>query len=186
MEFDIQRDDGGASMDSGNAGALVDSSSSTDKDLVAGDNEPASKVAPVSKAAAAQADEASSGEIGAAADDDALTTVPDNTMRAFLLAISTSAAIKHMRCLLLDSPPANTVPCRIDIIRSSRHRARISRSSEKIARCLADRDKVRPWLDATVMPALREGLRKLARAHPDDPLQYLADYLLSCRPPPGA
>ena len=85
MDIDIQSGDGGASMDSGNAGALVDSSS-TGKDLVAGDNEPASKVAPVTEAAAAQVDEATSGEIGAAAHDDTLTTVTGNTMRAPLLA----------------------------------------------------------------------------------------------------
>jgi hypothetical protein len=38
---------------------------------------------------------------------------------------------------------------------------------------------VRQYLDAAVIPVLREGLKALNVARPDDPLQYLADYLVS-------
>jgi protein dpy-30 len=38
---------------------------------------------------------------------------------------------------------------------------------------------VRQYMDATVIPVLREGLKALNAARPDDPLQFLADYLVS-------
>ena len=40
---------------------------------------------------------------------------------------------------------------------------------------------VRAYLDAAVVPALREGLRALNGARPDDPLQFLAEFLLARR-----
>ena len=40
---------------------------------------------------------------------------------------------------------------------------------------------VRQYMDHTVVPILREALRALNESRPDDPLQYLADYLLSAR-----
>jgi hypothetical protein len=38
---------------------------------------------------------------------------------------------------------------------------------------------VRQYMDATVIPVLRDGLKALNAARPDDPLQFLADYLVS-------
>lgn len=38
---------------------------------------------------------------------------------------------------------------------------------------------VRQYMDATVIPVLREGLKALNATRPDDPLQYLADYLVA-------
>jgi hypothetical protein len=38
---------------------------------------------------------------------------------------------------------------------------------------------VRQYMDATVIPVLRQGLKALNLARPDDPLQFLADYLVS-------
>jgi protein dpy-30 len=40
---------------------------------------------------------------------------------------------------------------------------------------------VRQYMDQTVVPVLREGLRALNDARPHDPLQFLADYLLAAR-----
>ncbi|KAL6755094.1 hypothetical protein V8C86DRAFT_2684374 [Haematococcus lacustris] len=40
---------------------------------------------------------------------------------------------------------------------------------------------IQQYLDSTVVPILREGLRALLDARPGDPLQYLADYLLAAR-----
>jgi hypothetical protein len=37
----------------------------------------------------------------------------------------------------------------------------------------------RQYLDTTVVPVLREGLKALNMARPEDPLQFLADFLLS-------
>ncbi|KAF8072379.1 GK1 [Scenedesmus sp. PABB004] len=44
---------------------------------------------------------------------------------------------------------------------------------------------VRAYMDATVIPVLREGLKALNLARPDDPLQYLADFLLSHKAAPA-
>lgn len=38
---------------------------------------------------------------------------------------------------------------------------------------------VRQYMDATIIPVLREGLKALNSARPDDPLQFLADYLVA-------
>ena len=38
---------------------------------------------------------------------------------------------------------------------------------------------VRQYMDATVIPVLRDGLKALNLARPDDPLQFLADYLVA-------
>lgn len=43
-------------------------------------------------------------------------------------------------------------------------------------------DKVRAYLEATVMPTLRGGLRAMCRAKPADPHAWLADFLLAHRP----
>lgn len=40
---------------------------------------------------------------------------------------------------------------------------------------------VRAYMDATVVPVLREGLKALNVARPDDPLQFLADFILAQR-----
>ncbi len=41
---------------------------------------------------------------------------------------------------------------------------------------------VRAYMDATVVPVLRAGLRALNATRPDDPLQYLADFLVANKP----
>lgn len=41
---------------------------------------------------------------------------------------------------------------------------------------------VRQYMDVTVIPVLREGLKALNVARPDDPLQFLADYLVAHKP----
>ncbi|KAF6259164.1 P-loop containing nucleoside triphosphate hydrolase protein [Scenedesmus sp. NREL 46B-D3] len=41
---------------------------------------------------------------------------------------------------------------------------------------------VRQYMDVTVIPVLREGLKALNVARPDDPWQYLADYLVAHKP----
>lgn len=41
---------------------------------------------------------------------------------------------------------------------------------------------VRQYMDVTVIPVLREGLKALNVARPDDPLQYLADFLVAHKP----
>lgn len=38
---------------------------------------------------------------------------------------------------------------------------------------------VRQYMDATVIPVLRDGLKALNAARPDDPLQFLADFLVA-------
>jgi protein dpy-30 len=40
---------------------------------------------------------------------------------------------------------------------------------------------VRAYMDATVVPVLREGLKALNSARPEDPLQFLAEFLLAQR-----
>lgn len=40
---------------------------------------------------------------------------------------------------------------------------------------------VRQYMDVTVIPVLREGLKALNTARPDDPLQFLADFLIAHR-----
>ncbi|KAG2482658.1 hypothetical protein HYH03_018431 [Edaphochlamys debaryana] len=40
---------------------------------------------------------------------------------------------------------------------------------------------VRQYMDRTVIPALRDGLRSLNETRPDDPLKYLADYIMEAR-----
>ena len=40
------------------------------------------------------------------------------------------------------------------------------------------------YMDCTVVPVLREGLRALNSARPSDPLQFLADYLLDYKKKP--
>ena len=41
---------------------------------------------------------------------------------------------------------------------------------------------MRSYLDATVTPVLRKGMRELVRAKPADPYKFLADYILAHRP----
>jgi protein dpy-30 len=41
---------------------------------------------------------------------------------------------------------------------------------------------VRQYMDVTVIPVLREGLKALNVARPDDPWQFLADYLVANKP----
>ena len=41
--------------------------------------------------------------------------------------------------------------------------------------------RVRSYLDETVNPALRRGMRELVRVKPDDPLQFLADFLIASK-----
>lgn len=41
---------------------------------------------------------------------------------------------------------------------------------------------VRQYLDATVVPTLRAGLRALVKARPEDPFEYLANYLRENKP----
>jgi hypothetical protein len=41
---------------------------------------------------------------------------------------------------------------------------------------------VRQYMDVTVIPVLREGLKALNVARPDDPWQFLADYLVAHKP----
>lgn len=43
---------------------------------------------------------------------------------------------------------------------------------------VAGRVPVREYMDSTVVPILREGLKSLNQKRPADPLQYLADFLL--------
>lgn len=40
---------------------------------------------------------------------------------------------------------------------------------------------VRDYLEATIVPILRDGLKQLNRSRPNDPLLFLADYLLQRR-----
>jgi protein dpy-30 len=42
--------------------------------------------------------------------------------------------------------------------------------------------RVRAYLDETVVPVLRSGMRELVRQKPEDPLQWLADYLVAHKP----
>jgi protein dpy-30 len=46
----------------------------------------------------------------------------------------------------------------------------------------AERAAVRSYLDKTVTPVLRLGMRELVRAKPADPLQFLADFLVAHKP----
>lgn len=39
--------------------------------------------------------------------------------------------------------------------------------------------KVRAYLEDTVVPVLRTGMREMVRQRPEDPLQWLADYLVA-------
>jgi len=41
---------------------------------------------------------------------------------------------------------------------------------------------VRQYLDSTVVPVLRQGLRALVKTRPDDPFEFLADYIRSHKP----
>ena len=41
---------------------------------------------------------------------------------------------------------------------------------------------VRQYLDVTVVPTLRAGLRALVKARPEDPFEYLANYLRENKP----
>lgn len=41
---------------------------------------------------------------------------------------------------------------------------------------------MRKYLEASVVPALRKGMRELVRTKPDDPFQFLADYLITNKP----
>lgn len=41
---------------------------------------------------------------------------------------------------------------------------------------------VRQYIDVTVVPVLRQGLKALNETRPDDPLQYLADFFVSHKP----
>eukprot|EP00775_Hariotina_reticulata_P012850 gene12850-12977_t len=54
---------------------------------------------------------------------------------------------------------------------------RLSNAEAEIAK--AQGMPVRQYMDATVIPVLREGLKALNATRPDDPLQYLADYLVA-------
>eukprot|EP00877_Chromochloris_zofingiensis_P012532 jgi/Chrzof1/7532/Cz02g27100.t1 len=42
--------------------------------------------------------------------------------------------------------------------------------------------QARHYLDATVVPVLRVALRELVKTRPDDPYQWLAEYILSHKP----
>lgn len=46
---------------------------------------------------------------------------------------------------------------------------------------MPNRIPVREYMDSTVVPILREGLKSLNRKRPADPLQYLADFLLDSK-----
>eukprot|EP00798_Chlamydomonas_sp_ICE-L_P017036 gene17036-23328_t len=41
---------------------------------------------------------------------------------------------------------------------------------------------VRNYLDTTVVPVLRKGLRELVRERPQDPYEFLAKYILDNKP----
>eukprot|EP00793_Prasinoderma_coloniale_P000735 PRCOL_00003885-RA len=41
---------------------------------------------------------------------------------------------------------------------------------------------VRQYLDTTVVPVLRQGLRALVKTRPEDPFEFLADFLRSNKP----
>ncbi len=41
---------------------------------------------------------------------------------------------------------------------------------------------VRAYLDTTVVPILRQGLRALVKARPEDPFEFLADYIRDNNP----
>lgn len=46
----------------------------------------------------------------------------------------------------------------------------------------AGRERVRKYLEDSVVPTLRKGMRELVRTKPDDPFQFLADYLITNKP----
>ena len=41
---------------------------------------------------------------------------------------------------------------------------------------------VRQYLDETVVPVLRQGLRELVKARPADPFEFLGDYIKKANP----
>ncbi len=41
---------------------------------------------------------------------------------------------------------------------------------------------IKQYLEATVVPTLMLGMQQLARERPDDPIEYLASYLLQHNP----
>jgi hypothetical protein len=46
----------------------------------------------------------------------------------------------------------------------------------------AEKEAVREYLNTTVIEVLRKGMRELVRQKPDDPHQFLANYILAHKP----
>lgn len=53
---------------------------------------------------------------------------------------------------------------------------------DRVCNAGGGKSEVRNYLDASVVPVLRKGLRELVRARPDDPYQWLATYILDHKP----